>query len=75
MQRPLFSSVDPRPTVPLTLSPTPARPAPLQKLGGYFTLQDALSSTGWQRERVQVALSSMAREGLLLIDDPPGAGG
>lgn len=44
-----------------------------ERLGGYFSLQDALASSGWQEERLRDALSSMAREGLLLIDDQPGA--
>lgn len=46
-----------------------------ERLGGYFSLADALASTRWQEERVREAVGVMAREGLLLIDDPPGAGG
>ncbi|KAL4440286.1 hypothetical protein ABPG75_003287 [Micractinium tetrahymenae] len=46
-----------------------------QRLGGYFSLADALSNTRWQEERLRDALAAMAREGLLLIDDQPGAGG
>ncbi|KAL4422019.1 hypothetical protein ABPG77_005449 [Micractinium sp. CCAP 211/92] len=43
-----------------------------ERLGGYFSLADALSNTGWQEERLRDALAAMAREGLLLIDDQPG---
>ena len=63
------------------LSPPPPLPLPLQlstcpqKLGGYFSLADAAASTGWQEERLREALGAMAREGLVLIDDPPGESG
>ncbi|KAI7837848.1 hypothetical protein COHA_008336 [Chlorella ohadii] len=46
-----------------------------QRLGGYFALADAVASTGWQEERVREAVTLMAREGLVLIDDQPGADG
>lgn len=54
------------------LCPCLCLPLRLQKLGGYFSLADAAANTGWQEERIREALSSMAREGLLLIDDQPG---
>ena len=57
-------------SLPIYCPPLP--PTRLQRCGGFFSLADALSETGWQEERVRVALGAMAREGLLLIDDQPG---
>lgn len=67
--------VPPHPLPPPTPPCTPPIPTPiptLQRLGGYFSLADALGNTGWQEERLRDALAAMAREGLLLIDDQPG---
>ncbi|KAI3431521.1 hypothetical protein D9Q98_004571 [Chlorella vulgaris] len=44
-----------------------------ERQGGYFSLRDALASTKWQEARLRDALGAMAREGLMLIDDMPGA--
>ncbi|EFN53961.1 hypothetical protein CHLNCDRAFT_36297 [Chlorella variabilis] len=44
-----------------------------ERSGGYFSLADAVAATGWQEARLRDALGAMAREGLLLIDDQPGA--
>jgi hypothetical protein len=46
-----------------------------QRVGGYFSLADALHATSWQEPRLRDALGVMASEGLLLVDDQPGAGG
>lgn len=43
-----------------------------RKSGGYFTRADIKANLGWVEERVADALTSLAKDGLILVDDPPG---
>jgi ESCRT-II complex subunit VPS22 len=43
--------------------------------GGFFTRREAAAELGWVEERLGPALSSLAAEGLLLIDDQHDQGG
>jgi ESCRT-II complex subunit VPS22 len=40
-------------------------------LGGFFQRADVASNLGWGEERTSDALTALAREGLILVDDPP----
>ena len=42
-----------------------------QKLRGFFTREDIKSNLNWVPERVSDALTALAKDGLILIDDPP----
>lgn len=42
-----------------------------QKLGGFFTRDDIKTHLKWGPERVSDALTALAKDGLLLVDDPP----
>ena len=40
-------------------------------LGGFFTRSDVAANLKWGEERTSDALRALAKDGLLLIDDPP----
>lgn len=39
--------------------------------GGYFTRAEISNELKWREERIAEALMVLAREGLVLVDDPP----
>lgn len=43
-----------------------------RKAGGWFSRADVAANLGWTEERIGSAVTALARDGLLLIDDPPG---
>jgi ESCRT-II complex subunit VPS22 len=43
------------------------------KLGGFFTRGEIAANLRWEEERMNTALTALAKDGLLLVDDPPTA--
>ena len=44
-------------------------------MGGFFVRKDVSDNLGWSEARISDALAALAREGLILVDDPPGVNG
>ena len=43
-------------------------------LGGFFARADVAANLGWSDARTSDALTALAKDGLILVDDPPGSG-
>lgn len=41
------------------------------KLGGFFTRREIAANLRWEEERMSDALTALAKDGLVLVDDPP----